>query len=305
MLPSLRFAARGVARRDFGTPSLLHFRLADGRVTGTNGTLTMSAPLAGSLTTAPLAVPFLKALDACGETIAISHIGDTLLVKSGTFQDRIPCIAASEVPNIQPEGKYIRVLNIKAAFKALRPFVSTDTSRPWACGVRLAGNSIYATNNVVIAEYWIMTGLSTANVPVDVIDEVLRVKEEPTAIQINDSHIAFLYEDGRWIKCALCCGDAPDLGELFKARWGGEMVKITTELKKAVETLLPYDGVICFKGDKACVETATVEVACPVGVYVTRYLADVMRAATVASWQEWGAAWAGEGIRGVMAGIRQ
>lgn len=311
MLEALKFASRGVARRDL-VPSLLHYRIAEGRVTGTNGVLALSSPLTASFAAGPLAVPFLNALNACEDVISITKESDAkLIVKSGSFKANVPCIPVAAVPIIHPEGIVARIAGIRQAFAALKPFISTDENRPWACGVRLAGNSIYATNNVTVAEYWLATPMPTINVPVVVIDEVLRVKEDPTRIQVSEGTITFHYSDGRWIKSALNSMETPDIGEVFNRSWDGAgLVALEEPFRKACEKLAAYDekSTTIFHSKHVAAGEATVTVAAPTrGAYYTQFLADVLEAANAADFEKYPSPvpWAGEGIRGILMGLRE
>lgn len=211
MLDQLKFVQRGVARKDI-VPGLQHFRIQGGRVTGFNGTITISAPVDIGFDAAPAAGAFVKALNACEDTISLKLDGLALQVRSGSFRTVVPCIDLAQVPTSVPEGVMVQPpTSILHALEVLEPFIGTDASRPWACGVLLHGQSALATNNTTIVEYWLGTDLPKVNIPSTVLEELLRIKEELVALQVSDSTITFHYGDGRWIKSALLSLEWPDI----------------------------------------------------------------------------------------------
>lgn len=247
MLDALRFVQRGVARREI-VPGLTHFRIVDGRCTGFNGLVSLSSPVEIGFNVAPQAGHFIKALDACEDTIQLVMDGGNLLVRSGRFRTAVPCIPVESVPPTFPEGALVYPHDsILSAFKALRPFIGYDASRPWATGILLSGQSAYATNNIIVSEYWLGTPFgSVINVPAYLVEEVTRVNEPVTSLQIAGGSITFHYGDGKWIKGQLLALDWPDiLGVLNASMLGAAFTPVPLGLKDACATLVKF----CDKAD--------------------------------------------------------
>lgn len=239
MLEQLKFVQRGVARRDL-VPGLTHFRIVDGRVTGFNGAYALSAPVDIGFNVAPAANVFIKALDACEDVITLKMDGNDLLVRSGNFRTAVPCIDLNTVPATIPEGTFIPSHeSVLLALRALKPFIGVDASRPWATGVLLANQSAFATNNIIIAEYWLGTPFPRiVNVPSAIVEEVIKVDEELSTLQISEKSITFHYSDGRWIKSALLALNWPNVLEVLSKAWeGANLVPVPLGLANACEKL--------------------------------------------------------------------
>lgn len=322
MLEALKFVQRGVARRDF-VPGLQHFRIAGGRVTGYNGEFSLSAPVDIGFNIAPHAVLFTRALDSCEDVIALQHDGNHLQVRSGDFECNVPCIALDQVPETFPEGDVIPSHgSVLEALTSLRPFIGVDASRPWATGILLDGQSAYATNNVIVTEYWLGTPFShRVNIPSSVVDEVVRVKEELVSMQISDKSITFHYADGRWIKSALLSLEWPDVPGVMQSAWdGASLHKVPAGFLHAVEKLArscdKKEGRIYMRGtDISTRREGAVDGGAVVrfptvpekGCYHPAYLSHVLEVAEAIDFAKYPGPvpFMGHNLRGVMMGIHE
>lgn len=311
MLDQLKFALRGVAKSD-SIPHLRHLRIHNGRVTASDGVLAMSSPVALSFDAAPLATPFVNALAACDEQISITQESvNKIIVRSGNFQAFVPCIDPKRVPETKPEGQAFMPVDIVAAFRALRPFVCSDSSKPSVCGILLTGESAYATTNVTVCQYWLGTPFPfDLNIPVSFVDEVLKIKEEPRSIQMCKNSVTFHYSDERWIRTQLNALEWPHVAEVLNKAWeGSAMIPVDPKLKEAVQKLADFGGEkITFNKDQIETEGAVVAVECPQeGSYFTKFLMDVLRVAEEVDWGRYPlpVAFSGNKVRGVLVGVRE
>lgn len=212
MLDALRFVQGAVAKKDFA-PALTHFLIENGRISGYNGRVALSAPIALDITAYPKAVPFVRAIEACRETV-VMHMTPTgrLAIKSGNFKAFIECY--SEPPIIpQPDGEAIDAApELLEGLRLLSPFVAEDASRPWARGVLLDGETAFATNNIILIQYWHGVPVSRPlNVPIESIDELLRVEVTPEKIVIGKNAISFLFSGDRWLRSQLYSTEWPSV----------------------------------------------------------------------------------------------
>lgn len=209
MLEALKFV-KGAVQRNGVTPELEHFTIKDGRVTGFNGYMALSSPLPLDIEAMPKADLFHKALEACGDSIAIALTPNGRLhIRSGTFSAYIPCIDKA-VYDAQPEGEsFPAPKGMAAAFARMLPFVGDDASRPWAMGLSIAGGTYTATNNVILLQLWDGHQLPTVNCPRFAVAEVARLKVDPVEICIGNGSISFLYENGRWLRSQVLATDWP------------------------------------------------------------------------------------------------
>lgn len=220
LLDSLKFVKGGVARKDLA-PVLNHFSIKDGVICGSNGNITLSSPIALSLDCQPKAQPFTKAIEICESMDSVPTLsvtkGGKLTVAAGKFRVHIDCWP-EEWPMGEPEGQEIPVEPaMMEAFKVLAPLIGEDASRPWARGILLRQGSAYATNNVVIGQYWVNCILPfDMNIPEECIRELLRVKgSAPTRIRATDRSVAFIYEDGRYVHSQLLSTQWPNVGPVL------------------------------------------------------------------------------------------
>lgn len=247
MLDSLRFVATAVAKKDY-VPELSHYKIANGRVTGYNGILALSSDIDMDLNIYPHAASFLAAIRACpAETIALSVTpAGKLAIKSGSFKSFVMCLDDIGQPFVEPEGETIELgEHFMAGIRALTPAMGIDASRPWAMGIKLQGGSMYATNNVMIAEYW-----HGQDIPIDVVipaiavNELLRIKINPIRVQVTENSLTFWFSETRWLRTALVDATAWPIARVMPllGQETGEMLPFPEGFASAIETLKPFLG---------------------------------------------------------------
>lgn len=244
MLNDLKFVMGAVSKKDF-LPALTHFRIEGGTVRSFNGTLALCTPIQLSLECTPKAVPLVKAIQNCDETVSLSLTPTgKLSVKSGKFRSLIECVS-TETPHVLPEGDIFPIdgTALLDALKSLQPFIGDDASRPWANGILLKGASAYATNNVILAEFWTGNNFPiTCNVPRMAIREMLRIGEPPISAQATENSITFHYEGSKWIRTALYDLGWPDLDKVLNRSSNPE--PINEEMFAALEKIAPFADVM-------------------------------------------------------------
>lgn len=245
MRDALKFVQGAVAKKDF-QPALTHFRIADGRVMGYNGTIALSSPIDLDITAMPKATPFVKAIDRCEADTTAINLTETgyLSIISGKFRARIECSEDSEILSmIVPQGDPIPIGPLLEAVEALLPFVGTDASRPWSMGILLQKYSAYATNNIILAEHWIGTEMPDINLPVSAVEELKRIGEEPIGVRLSNNAITFYFNGDRWMRSQLLSTSWPDIQTLLdNAGVGAHLEPIPDELYAVVENLKPFVG---------------------------------------------------------------
>lgn len=241
MLDVLKFVQGAVSRKDF-VPELTHFRIRDGRITGYNGKLSVSSPISLDIDCCPKAVPFVRAIEACVDTAQLHMTPNgKLAIRSGKFRTHVDTIGEAFM-GVEPEGTYVPSGGeLLPALRLLYEFTAEDASRPWAAGVLLDGHSAFATNNIVLVEYW-LGGYHfpfRINLPRHALKEIIRVGEEPTGLMVNAHNAAFMYEGGRWLRTQLNAIEWPDLSAHFDC-----MPPTTTDIAPglfdALDVLKPF-----------------------------------------------------------------
>lgn len=217
MLKELKFVQGAVGKKEF-IPAITHFCIEDGTVRAYNGTIALSSPIACDLNCKPKAIPMVQAIAKCDHTISLSMTpAGRLSIRSGSFKAFIECIEESQA-HVQPEGEeiYFDGEVLLAGLKTVQDFIGNDASRPWATGVLLKGQSVFATNNVCLIEYWMGVDFPrVVNVPRSAIAEMIRINEAPTHAQVAPNSITFHYADGRWIRSQLYSSEWPDLSKVL------------------------------------------------------------------------------------------
>lgn len=247
MIDELRFIAGAVARKDY-VEELLHVRIRNGWIHSFNGTVSAACKINLDLNVMPWASAFQSAIQACDETVALSVTkSGRLSVRSGKFKCFVDCLDADDEALTTfpvPEGKYLEVTpELMNALRACAPFMATDASRPWAMGVILCGTSAYATNNVMLVQYWhgINFDLSVT-IPAEAVNEILRRKEAPTHVQIAEESLTFWFGTDKWFRTQLLVDAFPPQVITTVEAQGEPPVPIENYpgLFEAVEKLRPF-----------------------------------------------------------------
>lgn len=239
MLDVLNFVRGAIAKKDFA-PALTHFRIKHKRILGFNGVLAISSPIELDLDVCPKAVPLVKAIQSCKDTIKLNITpAGKLSVSSGKFRAYIEC-AQVPFPEVYPEGDsfaipegFLEILSL------LSPIIAEDASRPWARGILFKGPVALVTNNIVLAQYW--TGLDfplPINLPQEAIAELLRLGIPPTRAQVTESSITFHYEGDRWLRTQLYPSDWPNVEAILEAAF--TYTPVPEGLWEAVSTIMPF-----------------------------------------------------------------
>lgn len=317
MLNELKFVQGAIAKKDF-VPELTHFHIGGGFIQGYNGELGLSCPIAMDLEVTPKAVPFIKAIQTCKDTVQLHMTNNgKLAVKSGEFSAYVECLPNEGYPRVEPEGTYVPLTeNIVDVLQTLLPFIAEDASRPWARGILLYQHSAYATNNIILVEHWMPDPFPVAiNLPKSAVQEIVRIKEEPIGIQVCERTITFHYEGGKWLRSQAYNLDWPDPTKILRTPEQTE--QIPDSLFDQLNDIAPFvgeRGCVHFEqgvmrtsladDDGALIHTAQ---GCPqMGAYNVKQMSLLRGIAVSADWSLYPAAapFFGVGLRGVIMGMR-
>lgn len=240
MIEALKFVQGAVAKKDF-IPALTHFLIKDGFIKGFNGSLSLSSPIDLDMEATPRAIPFVKAIETCKDTVAMSKTATgRLSIKSGKFKAFVECLEDGVFPDAQPEGEYIELTEgFIPALRSMTPFIGQDASRPWATGILFRGGSAFATNNIIIAEQWLGYNFPVeVNIPASTIKELLRIKQEPIAIQMGDNSITFHFKGDRWMRSQVYDSAWPDVASILNRE--NSQLPFPAGFFEALEDLAPF-----------------------------------------------------------------
>jgi hypothetical protein len=305
-----------VAKKDF-IPALTHFCIESGRVRGYNGSIALCTPIPFDIACNPKADPLIKAIGNCDDTVILTMTpAGRLSVKSGAFKALVDCIEG-ETPHVEPEGEAVQIdgVSMLAALKALEPFIGNDASRPWSNGVLFKGESAFATNNVMLVEYWTGARFPTeANVPRAAIKEMLRINEPPVSAQLDFNSITFHYTGNRWLRSQLFSTAWPDLQKILST--DSIQSPVDERLFAALSKLKPF----CDKMGRVFIGSGLVSTHLPSdegasyeipdlqheGIYNIEMLASLEGTAKTIDWSAYPAPcmFNGDRIRGAIVGMR-
>ena len=216
MLDDLYFVRGAVSKKEI-LPALTHFKISNGRITGYNGKMCLSSPIAVDLECSPRAEPLVRAVAACNDVVQLNLTPTgRLAIKSGKFRSYIECFG-EQFPEVEPEGDVIQLDGkLLPMLDKLYPIMSDDATRPWASAVRLAGKSAFVTNNILLVQYWLGFEVPFAiNIPRFAVAEMLRIKAEPIKIHVSPTSVTFEYENERWLRTQLVAAEWPAAEELL------------------------------------------------------------------------------------------
>lgn len=176
MINELKLVRGAVADKAI-VPLMTHFYFHDGRVQGTDNRVTIEAALDCKALDG-YAVPadrFYKAVEACGGNPDLSVKNEYLTVKKGKFRVRMPIQGGVDFPAVPaPTETGAQAISL-AALRKVRPYVASDATRPFACGVLFHDGRLYATNNVAIVRTAVAYHGPDLLLPSYCVDELLRL----------------------------------------------------------------------------------------------------------------------------------
>lgn len=315
MINSLKFVMGAVAKKDFA-PELCHFHIQGGTVRGYNGMLGLCCPINLNIDVKPNAIQFVKAIQTCKDTVAL-HVTDKgkLAIKSGNFRAFVECIPG-DFPEVVPEGREIQLDgNLLKAIKVLAPFIAEDASRQWARGILFRGRSAFATNNVVIVEYWLNYDFPVdLNIPKAAVQELIRIGEEPSSMQISDTSVTFHFSGNRWLRTQTYDLAWPNVSAILDLP--SNPIAPPEGLWQAVEDISPFvndlgniffgDGKVatsCNDGEGASVEVPGID---HMGCFHFKQLALLEKVVEKIDFSTYPkpCGFIGENLRGALAGMR-
>ncbi len=322
MKKQLTFVRGAVADKDL-VPVLTHFHIQDGHIQGGNGRLAIDiacAQLAEFNITVP-ADKFIKAVDGCEDEPELTLTeGGQLRVKHGSFRVLLPLGEHDAFPRVELAGEELTGTwtGFIKALRILKPFIGTDASRVWSCGILMQDGVGYATNNVILVRVPLgfgSLGFGSLNEPVNIpafaVDELLRIGQDPVRVLRSDNAVTFVFPGGGWLRTQLLDLGWPDLSNFFI----GTDVDLPKNLANAVQKIVPFCPnsklpVIRFADGGVCTEDGTMSarvdgLELPDALFRAEPLMDVLKVATHADFSKAPSPFIGDGVQGVIIGLRR
>lgn len=305
---------------------LSHFHISNGRVYGSDGNVTISAPFP-EIHTDPItvpAVPFLRAVDYCGPGLnfTVDAEKQVLRISKGRFRSRIPLSDhAFGLPDVKGSVKVVQgePTDLLAALRKLSPFISNDASRPWALSVMVRNGYLWSTNNVVIARVARAWSTEEFTIPDKAVKELLRIKQEPSKIyKTANGNILFELEDS--VRVFARCVDAqwPDIESLYAKHTEnrqGSWSAVDEPLRNEVRNIVPFCEdqkfpIVQFEGRTVKTKEGTlsaeidIDQELPLAFFDSSVLIPVLQVSNEIHIQPPAHLFRGDDIEGIIAGVR-
>lgn len=180
---------------------------------------------------------FMAACEGAGYEAKIKQTNEFVTFSKGSFKAKISLVK-DPYPEFVVRGDNVS-LDVTAfnALKKLQPFISTDVSRLWSCGVMFDTKHAYATNNVVAAR----TRLSTPRkftLPAFTLTELLRASVEVVRISMNDNAVRFELSNGVALQSSIMNMPWPDIESIIDTAVC-DAPPVPVNMKKGIESLVP------------------------------------------------------------------
>jgi hypothetical protein len=95
--------------------------------------------------------------------------------------------------------------------------VAEDASRQWARGILFRGRSAFATNNVVLVEYYLGSEFPIeVNIPLVAIEELIRINELPESMLLAENAVTFKYSGDRWLRTQVYTTQWPEVNRVLE-----------------------------------------------------------------------------------------
>ena len=202
LLDALKFIS--IAQHTEGSIYQQHCRLSEGTLTAFDGGLTVGMYVDESLNCAPHTVTFIKALERCTESIAITlQDNGKLSVKSGKLRALVPCAPLDSVLSVQPDPPCATLTDTVKTALAACITVAEDGAPAPACGVLLKANTAAATDRHMMIEAWHGINLPVVFMPRVSAKAIAESKKPLKAFGFSDTSATFYFEDDSFIKTQL------------------------------------------------------------------------------------------------------
>lgn len=306
-----------VCERGAAVGALRNLVFKDGKLFAFNGIYQYQAPspLAASEDFSVSEDRVASALRACGEEAELSVTADFLRIKNGPFTVRIkkietvtalePIMLAANPKKKPPKG-------LLEAIRKVRPFMSSDASRPWSVAVQIDSGYAWATNNLALVRSPLPFKSTRIRIPgpaLDFISDLPSIDRMDVddkgqiIIQSGDALVRFPQAQAEW----------PDMSKFFDAM-PATLPELPKEMMDAASKVAKFAGRFV-SINEARMESKTdsieseyeINFANSKGMYSASLLSLILENATHADFSFYPAPifFRGDGIEGTAVGVKE
>lgn len=237
MKQALKWIADAISTRDIVSGKSF-YKVADKTIRATDGRLIASHPWPSNVDFVVPGEEFETVFKRMKDEPTIKATDKGINIRSGLFHGTIATLPLDKwaYPGVEDAKWQDIPKNLPALMEALRPFLSDNAMQKWATCIALDNDWLYATNNVAIAGAPCKgLGQVKALLPMWAVDFVLARTEGLKKWAWTPNYVAFLWENGAWMRSSLVVGQFPErAAEMVRSSMKEKTTqKITDDFRQA------------------------------------------------------------------------
>lgn len=246
-IDALRFV--GSILKEQGAPFETHVFLNQGTATAFNGVLASGIKITEDIYALPHNKLLIEALSKCGENLSITQLDNNRLsIKSDKFKAVVPCLDPATFGQATPDTPCNALDDrFKTGLEAVGVLASETAQSVVAASILMQGNSLIATNRIMIFEYWHgLTVPSGLALPKAVVQPLLKNQKKLISFGNSNASATFYYEDESWIRTQFYAEPWPNIDAILEGACNP--FPLPSDFWKAVEAVTPFseNGLIYF-----------------------------------------------------------
>lgn len=212
MKQALKWIADAISQRDI-VAGKSFYKVSRGEIKATDGRLIAAHPWPSNVDFVVPGEEFEAVFKRMKDDPVIKATDKGINIRSGLFHGTIATLPLDKwaYPGVE-QAKWQEIpANLLELLKELRPFISDNAMQKWATCIALENDWVYATNNVAIAGAPCKgLGAVMALLPVWAVDFILARTDDLRYWAWTDNYVAFLWENGAWMRSTLVIGQFPE-----------------------------------------------------------------------------------------------
>lgn len=250
-LDALRFV--GAILKDVGAAYETHIVLNNKTATAFNGVLASGALIQEDIHACPNYKLFTEALSKCGQNLSITQLDNNRIsIKSDKFKALVPCLEQSTFAPIIPDmGTFSIDDTFKIGLDAVGMLATEGAQSVVAASILMNGQTLIATNRVVMFEFWHGKELPDKVVlPKALITPLTKNTKKLSTFGYSPNSATFYYEDDSWIRTQLFAEQWPDVRRILDGTTNP--FPLPADFWQGLEAVAPFstDGTVHFENNR-------------------------------------------------------
>ena len=216
LIEALKFLS--LVTKEKGNPNETHIILANKTASAFNGVISAGTPIDEELFACPHNQLLLTALSKSSHQLSMTQLSPSKLsIKSGRLQAVIPCLESNLLQSTLPDrATYQLSDNFKTGLEIVGILANENAQSVVAASILMNGQSLVATDRVMMMEYWhgcdLPPGLA---LPKAIVAPLTKTKKVLSGFGYSRSSATFHFEDRSWIKTQLYSESWPNIAAVF------------------------------------------------------------------------------------------